>query len=135
MKQVTADIAVRCLRRWDGILGMKAGTDSGGAKAGIWRQEYDGVRCAVLVLAMRKKNDDMLASVDSPPGESETGMTVENEFWGINLGGSKILSFAMSWCSISTMLELSTDRTVCAKSKVVIHHLLTGWLVSKRTGC
>ena len=74
VKQVAADIAAWCLRRWDGILGMMAGTDSGGAKAGIWRQDYDGVRCAVLVLAMRKKNSDMLASVESPPGASNIEM-------------------------------------------------------------
>ena len=56
MKKAASEIARQCLRQWDGFLGIHAGTDSAGAKAGVWRGKFDGVRCAVLLLAFRKMN-------------------------------------------------------------------------------
>ncbi len=68
MKKAATEIAQRCLRRWDGPLGIRAGTDSGGARAGIWRRKYDGVRCAVLLLAFHKLNQDLQTRPNSPGG-------------------------------------------------------------------
>ena len=56
MKRAAMQIAQQCLRCWDGTLGMCPGTDAGGAKAGIWRQKFNGVRCAALLLAFQKLN-------------------------------------------------------------------------------
>ena len=56
MKRAAMQIAQQCLRCWDGTLGMCPRTDAGGAKAGIWRQKFDGVRCAALLLAFQKSN-------------------------------------------------------------------------------
>jgi len=56
MKRTAMHIAQQCLRFWDGTFGMCPGTDADGAKAGIWRQEFDGVRCAALLLAFEKLN-------------------------------------------------------------------------------
>ena len=55
-RKIATDITQRCLRRWDGWLGIRASSDSGGNRAGIWRDRYDTVRCAVLLLAFRKLN-------------------------------------------------------------------------------
>ncbi len=68
MQKAATQIAQRCLRRWDGPLGIRAGTDSGGARAGIWRRKYDGVRCAVLLLAFHKLNQDLQTRPNSPGG-------------------------------------------------------------------
>lgn len=57
MKDVARQITERCLRRWDGILGIRAGSDSLGRRSGIWRDKFDSVRYAVLLLAMRKLNE------------------------------------------------------------------------------
>jgi hypothetical protein len=39
MKQAASEIARQCLRLWDGFLGIHAGSDSAGAKAGVWERE------------------------------------------------------------------------------------------------
>ena len=69
MKSVAKQITVRCLRRWDGILGIRAGKDGLGRRFGIWRDKFDGVRYAVLLLAMRKLNQDLI-QLDPQPSES-----------------------------------------------------------------
>ncbi|DBA76141.1 TPA: hypothetical protein ACH3X1_009878 [Trebouxia sp. C0004] len=56
MKEAAMQIAQQLLRRWDAALGIRPGTDAGGAKAGIWRRKFDGVRCASLLLAFQKFN-------------------------------------------------------------------------------
>jgi len=56
MKKAAMQIAQQCLRRWDAALGIRPGTDAGGAKAGIWRRKFDGVRGAALLLAFQKFN-------------------------------------------------------------------------------
>ena len=68
MKSVAKQITVRCLRRWDGILGIQAGKDGLGRRFGIWRDKFDGVRYAVLLLAMRKLNQDLI-QLDPQPSE------------------------------------------------------------------
>lgn len=55
-KKTAREITRRCLRRWDGLLGIRASSDSLGNRAGIWRDRFDTVRCAVLLLAFRKLN-------------------------------------------------------------------------------
>ena len=61
--QTTArQIVVRCLRRWDGFLGFRAGRDGLGNPLGIWRGRFEGVRYAVMLLAMRKLNNQLKAS-------------------------------------------------------------------------
>ncbi len=66
MKQAASEIARQCLRLWDGFLGIHAGSDSAGAKAGVWRGKFDGVRCAVLLLAFRKLNKSLQMHSDAP---------------------------------------------------------------------
>ena len=51
MRRAAAQMTRRCLRRWDGLLGIRAYSDSLGNRAGIWRDRFDTVRCAVLLLA------------------------------------------------------------------------------------
>ncbi len=59
MRRAAMQIAQQCLRCWDGTLEICPGTDTGGAKAGIWRQKFDGVRCAALLLAFHKLNRNL----------------------------------------------------------------------------
>jgi len=66
MKQAASEIARQCLHLWDGFLGIHAGSDSAGAKAGVWRGNFDGVRCAVLLLAFRKLNKSLQMNSDAP---------------------------------------------------------------------
>ncbi|DBA75054.1 TPA: hypothetical protein ACH3X1_010389 [Trebouxia sp. C0004] len=66
MQSVAKQITVRCLRRWDGLLGIRAGSDGLGRRSGIWRDKFDGVRYGVLLLAMRKLNADLLSSSTQP---------------------------------------------------------------------
>ncbi len=66
MKSVARQITVRCLWRWDGLLGIRAGSDGLGRRSGIWRDKFDGVRYGVLLLAMRKLNADLLSSSTQP---------------------------------------------------------------------
>ena len=70
IKRAAMQIAQQCLRCWDGTLGICPGTDSGGAKAGIWGQKFDGVRCATLLLAFQKLNRH-LQMQSGRPGMSE----------------------------------------------------------------
>jgi len=70
MKKAAMQIAQQCLRRWDAALGIRPGTDAGGAKAGIWRRKFDGVRCATLLLAFQKFNKN-LQMLSGRPGMSE----------------------------------------------------------------
>lgn len=55
-KTVARQIIRRCMRRWDGLMGIRASSDSMGNRAGIWRGRYDTVRCAVLLLAFKRLN-------------------------------------------------------------------------------
>ena len=64
-KKVARQITRRCLRRWDGLLGIRASSDGLGSRAGIWRDRYDTVRCAVLLLAFRKLNQALQADPSS----------------------------------------------------------------------
>ncbi len=66
MRSVAKQITVRCLRRWDGLLAFRAGSDGLGRRSGIWRDKFDGVRYGVLLLAMRKLNVDLLNSSTQP---------------------------------------------------------------------
>ena len=59
MKAVAKQITVRCLRRWDGFLGIRARSDGVGRRSGIWKDKFDGVHYAVLLLAMRKLNETL----------------------------------------------------------------------------
>lgn len=69
MQKVARHIAVRSLRRWDGILGFRAGSDGLGNAQGVWRDKFEGVRFAVLLLAMRKLNEELqLRSEAHAPG-------------------------------------------------------------------
>lgn len=54
--RVGKEITLRCLQRWDGFLGFRASKDSLGRQSGIWRETFDGVRFASLLLAFRKLN-------------------------------------------------------------------------------
>ena len=50
------EITLRCLQRWDGFMGLRASSDSLGRRVGIWRERFDGVRFASLLLAFRQAN-------------------------------------------------------------------------------
>ena len=56
IKRVGREITLRCLQRWDGFLGFRASKDSLGRQSGIWREKFDGVRIASMLLAFRKLN-------------------------------------------------------------------------------
>ena len=66
MQSVARQITVRCLRRWDGFLGIRAGSDGLGRRSGIWRDKFDGVHYSVLLLAMHKLNETLTASSAQP---------------------------------------------------------------------
>ena len=65
VQRVAKEITQHCLSRWDAWLGLKAGSDSTGGKTGIWRVKFDGVRCAVLLLAFHKLNKELQGQQDS----------------------------------------------------------------------
>ena len=58
-QQTARTIAVRSLRWWDAFLGFRAGHDGLGRPLGVWKDKFDGVRFAVLLLAMRKLNQQI----------------------------------------------------------------------------
>ncbi len=62
IRRAAGQMTRRCLRRWDGLLGIRAYSDSLGNRAGIWRDPFDTVRCAVLLLAFRNLNQALQAS-------------------------------------------------------------------------
>ena len=70
MKTVAKQITVRCLRRWDGFLGIRASSDGLGRRSGIWRDKFDGVHYAVLLLAMGRLNET-LSIAGQEPSESQ----------------------------------------------------------------
>ena len=59
IQRVARQITQRCLQRWDGFMGFRASTDSLGRQSGIWRERFDGVRCASLLLAFRRLNSSL----------------------------------------------------------------------------
>lgn len=59
-KKVAKQITKRCLQRWDAPGGFRASTDSLGRKSGIWRDKFDGVRSATMLLAMRRFNNGLM---------------------------------------------------------------------------
>ena len=61
MKRVAKDITTWCLQRWGGPFGARAGSDSVGAKLGIWNERFESVRCAVMLLAFHKVNAALIA--------------------------------------------------------------------------
>ena len=65
-KAVAKQITVLCLRRWDGFLGIRAGSDGLGRQRGIWREKFDGVHSAVLLLAMLKLNQALRNDSTNP---------------------------------------------------------------------
>ena len=66
MKTVAKQITVRCLRRWDGFLGIRASSDGLGRRSGIWRDKFDGVHYAVLLLAMSRLNETLSIAAQEP---------------------------------------------------------------------
>lgn len=61
MKRMAKDITTWCLLRWGGPFGARAGSDSVGAKLGIWNERFESVRCAVMLLAFHKVNAALIA--------------------------------------------------------------------------
>ena len=68
MKLAAAQMTRLCLRQWDGFLGVRAASDSVGTRAEIWRGKFEGARCAVLLLAFNRLNQNLQAQ--STPSES-----------------------------------------------------------------
>lgn len=56
IKDTAKDIVAWCMLRRGGPFGARAGTNSMGAKLGIWSDRFENVRCAVMLLAFRKVN-------------------------------------------------------------------------------
>ncbi len=72
VKKIVKDITARCLRRWDGFLAVRAGTDSLGRKKGVWKDKFESVRCAVMLLAFRSVNAELQRQVlRAVPGAPE----------------------------------------------------------------
>jgi len=76
VKKIAKDITARCLRRWDGFLAVRAGTDSLGRKKGVWKDKFESVRCAVMLLAFCSVNAELQRQVlravpgaPEPPGQ------------------------------------------------------------------
>lgn len=88
-------IAVRSLRRWDAFLGFRAGHDGLGRTLGVWKDKFDGVRCAVLLLAMRKLNQQ----IKIRQGGSGQGYLTICIHFGVCLAGDNA-----AWWSISYLL-------------------------------
>lgn len=42
-REVGTEITIRCLRRWDSVLAVRAAKDSLGRPAGIWKDKFDSV--------------------------------------------------------------------------------------------
>ena len=70
LQKMSKAIAVRSLRRWDAFLGFRAGHDGLGRTLGVWRDKFDGVRFAVLLLAMRKLNEQLKLQHGAPGEQS-----------------------------------------------------------------
>ena len=66
MRKVAKQITVRCLRRWDGFLGIRASSDGLGRRSGIWRDKFDRVHYAVLLLAMNRLNEAISVAAQEP---------------------------------------------------------------------
>ena len=66
MRTVAKQITVRCLRRWDGFLGIRASSDGLGRRSGIWRDKFDGVHYAVLLLAMHRLKETLSIAAQEP---------------------------------------------------------------------
>ncbi len=62
IRRAGKEIAVRCLQRWDGFFGVRAARDSLGNKSGVWRDRFESVRYASLLLAFRKYNEKLAPS-------------------------------------------------------------------------
>lgn len=77
LQNVARQIAKRSLRRWDGMLGFRAGRDGLGNSQGVWRDRFEGVRFAVLLLAMRKLNSRLQTGSET----SQTGEVVHPCHW------------------------------------------------------
>lgn len=56
MTKAAKEIAQWCLWRWDGFLGFRAGSDSVGSRAGVWKDRFEGVRSSALLVAMASLN-------------------------------------------------------------------------------
>ena len=56
IKDTAQDITAWCMLRWGGPFGARAGTNSMGAKLGIWSDRFENVQCAVMLLAFRRVN-------------------------------------------------------------------------------
>ena len=68
VRLAAAAMTQQCLKHWDQYLGVCARSDSTGTKAGIWRPNFDCVRCAALLMAFRMANKELQAD-SSPPGQ------------------------------------------------------------------
>lgn len=75
-RSLARQITRRCLRRWDGWLGIRPFSDSLGNRAGIWRDRYGTVRCAVLMLAFQNLHQALQADPASFRSDCPGGLTV-----------------------------------------------------------
>ena len=73
MRSVAREIAKWCLWRWDGFLGFRAGSDSVGRRAGVWKDKFDSVRCAVLLAAMASLNRTLCDNVTLSSRSDDSG--------------------------------------------------------------
>ena len=80
VQTVARHITTRCLRRWDGFLAVRAGKDSLDRRKGVWKDKFESVRSAALLLAFRKVNATLQKQVlraapeaPEPPGQLADG--------------------------------------------------------------
>ena len=62
VEDAAKDIITRCMVRWRGPFGARAGTNSMGNELGIWTDHFENVRCAVMLLSMRRLNAAVMLS-------------------------------------------------------------------------
>lgn len=71
LRKVAKQITLRCLQRWDGFMGLSPSKDSQGRQSGIWRDKFDGVRSASLLLAFRRFNQTLAGTSSVNTGKSK----------------------------------------------------------------
>ncbi len=72
VRTVARHITTRCLRRWDGFLAVRAGKDSLDRRKGVWKDKFESVRSAAMLLAFRKVNATLQKQVlRAPPDTPE----------------------------------------------------------------
>ena len=116
MQTVAKQITVRCLRRWDGFLGIRASSDGLGRRSGIWRDKFDGVHYAVLLLAMSRLNETLSIAAQEP-SESQLNITVVS-MQGVKVSSAIPPHYCVAMCLIALQTSILAHHTCISCAKV-----------------